>query len=465
MSVSQRTYTSCAITDLDRFVFGRCPHPLTVGHGLEIGAGTVHPELNFTLPPMPIDKSTMPQVRSEYAAMIEDACARAVALRVPGMVVEFELLPELTEEPQWGAEVTAILRETLDRYHDHHGLVSALRVTPNDIREFVRPPLMRSGERWERMLESFDRCAAAGAHMLAIESTGGKELHDDALIAADLPAAVFALGLLAPRDMALLWDRIVSIATDHGVTASGDSACAFANTAMVLAETRHIPRVWAALIRVMSVERSLVAYERGAVGPSKDCAYEGPYIKAITGFPIALEGAEAACAHLSPLGNIARATADLWSNESVANIKLLGGMAPTVSLEQLAYATRLMNAAGAAGRELELRDLFVASDAALDPQAHVLRPEVVLELAGQIVAEPTPYRRVRRAALATLVSLRTAHETGALSLSRPEIGWLGRLAAAADELPEDEGVFLETMLASVDHSKVRLDEYDLGGGS
>jgi methanol--5-hydroxybenzimidazolylcobamide Co-methyltransferase len=464
MTVARRTYSSCAITDLGRFVFGRCPHPLTVGHGLEIGAGTVYPELNFTLPPLQIDKSTMPRVRSEYAAVIDDACARAVALQVPGLVVEFELLPELTEEPEWGAEVTAILRESLDRYHDRHGLISALRVTPNDIREFVRPPLMRSGEKWERMLESFDRCAAAGADMLAIESTGGKELHDDALIAADLPAAVFALGVLAPRDMASLWDRIVSIAADHGATASGDSACAFANTAMVLAETRHIPRVWAALIRVMSVARSLVAYERGALGPSKDCAYEGPYIKAITGFPIALEGSEAACAHLSPLGNIARATADLWSNESVANVKLLGGMAPTVSLEQLAYATRLMNAATEAGRELELRDLFVASDASLDPQAHVLRPDVVLELAGQLVEEPTPYRRVRRAALATLMSLRAAHEAGALSLPRPEIGWLDRLSAAADELPEDEEKFLEAMLATVDHGKVRLDDYDLGAG-
>ena len=48
------------------------------------------------------------------------------------------------------------------------------------------------------MIESFERCASAGADMLAIESTGGKELHDDALIAADLPAAVLALGVLAP---------------------------------------------------------------------------------------------------------------------------------------------------------------------------------------------------------------------------------------------------------------------------
>jgi methanol---5-hydroxybenzimidazolylcobamide Co-methyltransferase len=461
MPVTHRTYTRLAISDLDQFVFGRCPHPLTVGHGLEIGAGTVHPELNFTLPPMSISAATMPEVRSQYAQMIDDACARAVGLQLPGLVVEFELLPKLTEEPRWGAEVTAILREALDRYHDRHGLASALRVTPNDLREFVRPPLMRSGEKWERMVESFEQCAAAGADLLAIESTGGKELHDDALIAADLPAAVLALGVLAPRDMAFLWDRIVQVAADHGSLASGDTACGFANTAMVLAEMRHIPRVWAAVIRVMAVARSLVAFERGAVGPSKDCAYEGPYIKAITGAPIAMEGAEAACAHFSPLGNIAKATADLWSNESVANVKLLGGMAPTVSLEQLTYASRLMNAATAGGRELELRDMFVASDASLDPQAYILRPDVVLELAEEIVAEQTPYLRVRRAAVSTLGVLRRADQAGWCSLPKREASWLARLAAAAEELPDDEATFVEQTLTRVKLANVRLEDYEL----
>jgi len=158
----------------------------------------------------------------------------------------------------------------------------------------------------------------------------------------------------------------------------------------------------------MTVARSLVAYERGAVGPGKDCAYENVYLKAITGYPMALEGAEAACAHLSPIGNIAKATADLWSNESVQNIKLLGGMAPTVSLEQPADATRLMNVARSQGKATELRDWFVASDAALDPQAHGLRPDVALKLAARIVAEPTAYRRVRRAALVALEELRAA---------------------------------------------------------
>jgi methanol---5-hydroxybenzimidazolylcobamide Co-methyltransferase len=145
----------------------------------------------------------------------------------------------------------------------------------------------------------------------------------------------------------------------------------------------------------------------------------------------------------------------------VANVKLLGGMAPTVSVEQLAYACRLMNAAAAAGRELELRDLLVASDAALDPQAHVLRPDVVLELAAEIVAEPSPYRRVRRATVATLESLRRAHAAGELTLPAREVSWLERLSSAADELPEDEDPFVRETLARVELSKVRLEEYEL----
>ena len=463
MGTTSSSYRELAIPDLELFVFGRCPRPVSVRE-LTIGGGTVYPELNFTLPPMSITAQTMNDVEAQYAEMVDEALTRAAALHVPGLVVEFELLPDLTETPEWGARVTAILREALDRHHQSDGLAGALRVTPNDIREFIRPPLMRRGEKWERMLRSFELCAQAGADLLAIESTGGKEINDDALVAGDLPLAVLALGVLAPRDMAFLWDVIVEIAERNGCVASGDSACGFANTAMVLADMRHVPRVWAATIRVMSVARSLVAFERGAIGPSKDCAYEGPYLKAITGCPIALEGAAAAVAHLSPIGNIAQATADLWSNESVANIKLLGGMAPTVSMEQLAYATRLMNAATAAGQALQLRDLLVSSDASLDPQAHVLRPDVVLELSAEIIAEATPYRRVRRAAIATLASLRAATAGGVLELGRGELRWLDRLSAAAEALPDDEEAFIAQALPLVDSAKVRLEEYELEPG-
>jgi methanol---5-hydroxybenzimidazolylcobamide Co-methyltransferase len=456
-------YNHLAIEHPDDLIFGHSPRPLKLANGLVIGGGIVYPELNFTLPAMRIAADTIPEIHEQYSQIIENACARAVDLHLEGLVVEFELLPEMTRTPEWGAEITAILRRTLDRFAQSDGLKSALRVTPNDIREFERPPHMRSGPLWDDMVRCFELCAQAGADLLSIESTGGKEIHDDAILYADLPMVAFALGVLGARDMTFLWDMIVRVAKQNGAVPAGDTACGFANTAMVLAETRHIPRVWAALIRVMSVARSLVAYERGAVGPSKDCAYEGPYIKAITGYPISLEGAEAAVAHASPVGNITKAAADLWSNESVQNVRLLGGAAPTISLEQLAYAARLMNTASAAGSQtaLMLRNLFVDSDTHYDPQAYVLRPDVVVDLAGEMIAEATPYRRVRRAALTTLERLRKAHADGHFQLSPLEVAWLDRLSAQAERLPEAEEVFVEQMTELLDPQKVRLDQYEL----
>jgi methanol---5-hydroxybenzimidazolylcobamide Co-methyltransferase len=456
-------YTQPAINNLDDFIFGVSPNPVELKNGLSIGGGQVYPELNFTLPSMEVKADTMPEVEAQYLQMITEACTRAVELHAPGLVVEFELLPDLTTEPEWGASITRILRETLDETQAKHGLPVGLRVTPNDVREFERPQLTRQGHFVDQMFKSFELCAAAGADMLSIESTGGKEVHDDAILQGDLPMSVFALGVLASRDMAFLWERIVAISSSYGVVPAGDSACGFANTAMVLAENRYIPRVWSAVIRVMSVARSLVAFEQGALGPSKDCAYEGVYLKAITGCPIALEGAEAACAHLSPIGNITKAVPDLWSNESVQNLKLLGAMAPTVSVEQLIYATRLMNVASSKGRHaaLTLRDWMTDSDAKYDPQAYMLRPDVVLSLASEIIAESTPYLRTRRAALATLDCLRTAAVSGALSYNRMEQRWLDRLSGLADELPEDEDEFIAAMLPQIDPGKVRLDQYEL----
>ncbi len=458
-----KSYSTLAINNSDDLVFGKSPNPVAVRNGLVIGGGQVHPELNFTLPAMEITRDTMPEVQRHYAEMIDGACRRAADLHLPALVVEFELLPPLTLEPQWGADITEILRQRLDTLQTEHGIKVALRVTPNDIREFDRPPRMRSGQYVDKMFESFELCARAGADFLAIESTGGKELHDEAIVTGDLPMSAFALAILGCRDMAFLWDRIVEIGCRTGTIPSGDSACGFGNTAMVLAEQRQVPKVWAATIRVMSVARSLVAHERGAVGPGKDCAYEAVYLKAITGCPTALEGAEAACAHLSPIGNIAKAAADLWSNESVQNVKLLSAMAPTVSLEQLAYATRLMNVASLEGAEsaLKLRDWFVKSDDGFDPQAYVLRPDVVVKLSSEIVKESTPYLRTRRAAITTLDLLRRAHGEGAFPLAKNELRWLDKLSKAAEALPVDEAEFIACLRSRIDPSKVRLDEYGL----
>src|SRR5208282_3893738 len=401
-------YTSLAIDDPIELTFGIAPKPLTTRSGMVIGGGMVYPELNFTLPPITIDANGMAEVRRNYREIIEGALGRAAELNAPGVVIEFETLPPMTEHPEWGLEIVHILLDGMDKAKSSSGLKSVLRMTPNDNREFERPPLMRRGRYWEAMLQLFEGSAAAGAELLSIESVGGKELHDEALVNGDLAASIFSLCILGARDMRFLWTHLNEIAKKHGVFCAGDTACGFGNTAMVLAEQKMIPRVFAAVIRAVTAVRSLVAYECGAVGPGKDCGYENPILKAITGFPMAMEGKTSACAHLSPMGNIAAAACDTWSNESVQNIKLLGGMAPTCYVEQLIYDCRLMNAALADGRDaaLQYRKWMIDSDAVLDPQAYVLTPESSIAIAKAIVAAPDYYSAGKAAALTAIHLLR-----------------------------------------------------------
>ncbi|MHB8521842.1 MAG: methyltransferase MtaB domain-containing protein [Limisphaerales bacterium] len=457
------TGSATAIASLDDFVFGQAPRPVSCGRGVEIGRGTVIPEINFTLPPIDINETTWPDIRHQYREMIDGVCQRAVDLEVPALLVEFETLPPMTVNPAWGLEITALLAERLRHYHEKHGLKNALRLTPNDNRDHERPALMRRGVYWAQMREVFRGAAGAGADLLAIESTGGKEISDEALMNADLRALVFALGVLAPRDMEFLWRELVAVCNQSGIVPSGDTACGFANTAMVLAQQKLVPRVLAAVVRVASVPRSLVAYEMGALGPSKDCAYEGPYLKAITGVPISMEGRTAACAHLSPVGNIAQAVCDCWSNESVQNVRLLSTNAPTVSLEQLAYDCRLLNTASShsTADARRLRDWLAESDARLDPQAHVLRPDVVLRLARQIMEETTPYRRTRRAVALTLDELSRAHREDGLKIPNRELPWLDKLKRQSDALPDKEETLIEEMLQKVDRTRFLPAEYGL----
>jgi hypothetical protein len=317
---------------------------------------------------------------------------------------------------------------------------------------------MRSGPLFESMGATFEGCAAAGAELLSIESVGGKEVHDDALMMCDLRGVLFGLCVLGVRDMRLLWTELARIARRHGVHAAGDTACGFANTAMVLAEQKMIPRVFAAVVRAVSAVRTLVGYECGAVGPGKDCGYENPILKAITGFPMAMEGKTAACAHLSPLGNIAAATCDTWSNESVQNIKLLGGMAPTCYLEQLIYDCRLMNEALADGREAALlyRKWMIASDVFRDPQAYVISPDSAVTIAQAIVAAPDHFQAGQAAARAALSLIRQGHRDGSLKLVSREVPWLDRIERMLDTVPADETTFVAQMLGELDRYRAHL---------
>ena len=185
------TFHQLAIPRPANLIFGVAPKPLLTRRGLLIGGGCVYPELNFTLPPMFVDQTTLPEVRGHYRQIITGALQRAVELEAPGLVVEFETLPPMTENPAWGIELTRILLDAMAEAHAKQGLKSVLRITPNDTREMDRPPRMRSGPLYEAMLATFDGCAAAGAELLSIESVGGKEVHDEALMMGDIEGVLF----------------------------------------------------------------------------------------------------------------------------------------------------------------------------------------------------------------------------------------------------------------------------------
>lgn len=457
-------FTSTAYQTLDEFVYARAKRPVALNNGMVIGGGTLYPEINFTLPPMAIEQATMPEVLRQYREIITGVCERARELGCPGFVAEIETLPPMTFHPDWGVEVCRAVVEITKEYAERCGVKSAVRITPNDIREGGELEHMWHGRHWDGMLETFEGCARAGADFLAIESVGGKETHDEAVLYCDIAKSIFALSVLGCADMRRLWTEISAVAERTRTIASGDTACGFANTAMVLADRRYIPRVFAATVRVVSAVRSLVAIECGAQGPHKDCGYEGVYVKAITGTPIAMEGRTSACAHLSPVGNVAACLADLWSNESIQNIKLLGGMAPTVAFEQLVYDCRLMNTASARGQDtaLLLRNILADSDSALDPQAYVLRPDVVLEISKEIVNEEGDYRRAKRAAALALEKIDAAHKEGILALDEKELQWLERMGGEVDDLPDDVGAFTEEMLPLCE--KLRPERYDLAAG-
>jgi methanol--5-hydroxybenzimidazolylcobamide Co-methyltransferase len=68
-------------------------------------------------------------------------------------------------------------------------------------------------------------------------------------------------------------------------------------------------------------------------------------------------------------------------------------MAPTTSFEQLAYDCRLLNTASERDGDtaLLLRDLHADSDSKYDPQAWVLRPDVVLDISKELVKQEGNY--------------------------------------------------------------------------
>lgn len=456
-------FKELTIKKAEDLFFGTATFPVITPRGLVIGGGKVYPELNFTLPTMSINKKDITDVRNHYKEIVSGALERALHLYSDGVVLEFETLIEMTQVPEIGIELIKTMNEICEKFYNSYGLKSEIRLTPNDIREFEKPPRQRTTRLLDPMLELFERGAEAGGNLLSIETTGGKEISDDALMMCDMKQFIFSQAVLGVRDMKMIWRKIVDIANKTGKIPGGDTACGFGNTAMVLAEKKYIPKVFAAIARIATVVRTIVAIEEGARGPDKDCGYEGPFLKAITGTPISMEGKTSACAHFSPVGNIAAACADLWSNESVQNVKLLAGMAPSVYMEQLQYDTRLMNEAVKGGKSdiLQLQKLFVNSDNYFDPQAFILAPCNVIEISKAIVSGENYIDAAKRGCMKGLQLIENAILNGNILHDEKEDIWIEMLKSDIASISINESEFVEQILPTIDESKILLMEYGL----
>lgn len=439
-----------AYSNPEEMMFGSAKKPVITRGGLTIGGGLVIPEI--VSHPRPGSEQTIKILLREFERANGDALERCVVVGHPAIVLENEHVFQMTHNPEWGMKIAAQTTGQIKEYHERYGLQAAYRSTIADTR---RPEMvdMRNSEQMTGMLESFDLCAQY-ADIISIESMGGKELSDYCLIRNDLTGLLFAQAVLGGRDMQWLWPQIIEIARRHDCIAGGDTDCAQANTAMFMAGgfiSKDIPHTLAALCRAFSVSRSLVAYECGATGPGKNCAYENPIIKAIIGVPISTEGKTSACAHMGLCGNVMAATCDLWSNEAVEYHEMFGGSTSAVFAEMLGYDVAAMNAAVALGYQKEYQACLINSDRYRSPQSFILCPDNAWAIGKAMVENNgSLYARARAAAMTSAAlmladaALRfTAFEKDSL------LGYIKELEA----LPDKEEDFIDLCLAR--YSKVK----------
>ena len=413
-------------------MFGSSKTPLTYGLGLSVGDGKVVPEVKYALKPG--FERDLDLLVGEYAKVTLSVMERAVGLGIQAVQLETEFVEPTVLNGGWGSTIARAQKELLSKYHSEHGIKTALRGTVADVRRFKEG--LRAGEHLEKMTASFASIGEAGADLLSIESRGGQEVFSYSLIRNDFQGMLFALSELAPRDVRFLWRQIVQYS--GSAQPAGDTACALANSAMVLAgglRGRKVSHVLSAVVRAMSAVRTLACYEEGACGPGKDCAYENVIVKAVTGLPMSMEGKTSAMAHSSLVGNVAAAACDLWSNETIVFDDAFGGKTSAVILEMLGYDVSIMNQSIAEGTNGILRGLYVNSDKYRDPQALVLSPECAFEVATAIVSARTDYERTVAAAKKALESIERFKQE--LRLPEPELRYLAKLRAFFDSVPEE----------------------------
>ena len=448
-----KNFTKMEYGSADEMVFGDAKYPLSYGLGLKVGAGFVSPEINFA--PRPGSEKNPETLTKEYVEYItKDIMNRAVTLGFPSLQLENEWIHQMGNNPQkYAKPVVAGQKAVMQKFHDEYGVACAIRHTVADPRlaeQGLRPGMDKVHSYPEKTIDSLEVAAENGADVLSIESMGGKEVADYAIVRQDIRGWLFGIGYLGSIDMAWLWPQIVDIAKKNKIVPGGDTNCAGANTSMFMAGgylDKDIPRTFSAVTRAIASARTLVAIEAGATGPDKDCGYEGPILKAISGRPSAQEGKGAQDAHADLMGNLIAQVCDLWSNESVEYHPEFGGSSVQCWLGVIGYEAALMNAAKQMKQDKVLRDLYTTSDRFRCPEAFVISYDNAYRVGEAIVAEgKSYYLRAKAAGLKAAELIQASNEKGKLKLSKEEKDCLNRILTDLNSLPSEEGKFVDWAL-------------------
>ena len=451
--MASKKFTKMEYGSADEMVFGDAKYPLSYGLGLKVGAGAVIPEINFA--PRPGSEKSPESLTKEYCEYItKDIMNRAVTLGFPAVQLENEWISQMGNNPSKFAKPVVVGQKAImQKFHDDYGIACAIRHTVADQREAdagLRFGMDKVHSYPEKCIESLEVAAENGADVLSIESVGGKEISDHAIVRQDIRGWLFGIGYLGSIDMAWLWPQIVDIAKKNKIVPGGDTNCAGANTSMFMAGgylDKDIPRTFSAVTRAIASARTLVAIEAGATGPDKDCGYEGPILKAISGRPSAQEGKGAQDAHADLMGNLIAQVCDLWSNESVEYHPEFGGSSVQCWLGVIGYEAALMNAAKQMKQDKVLRDVYVASDRFRSPEAFILSYDNAYKIGQAIVGEGNNYYlRARAAGLKACELIQESNQKGKLKLSSTEKDSLNRMITDLNSLPTEEGKFVDWAL-------------------
>jgi len=443
-----KRYTKMEYASADDMVFGRALHPVSYGFGLKLGAGKVVPEINYA--PRPGTEKDPEKLRKEYVDYItKDILDRAVTVGFPDVQLETEWVSQMNQV-KLSAPVVAGQKAMCEKYHEEYGLNCGVRQTIPDQREAdhgLRPGVDKLHAYPEKLFECAEIACENGADNLSCETVGGKEFADYAVTNGNIVAFLFGVGYLGTIDMTYVWQEFAAIAKKHKCIAGGDTNCSGANVAMFMAggmQDNDVQRTFSAVTRCISAARTLAAWESGAIGPDKDCGYEGPIVKSIAGKPTAQEGKNCQCAHCDLQGNLIAQCCDLWSNESVEYHPEFGGTSVQCWFGSIGYEAALMNTALQMKQEKTLRDLYMFADRTRGPEAYVLAYDHAFEVGKAIAAEGEHlYNRSLAAGLTGAKIVLKGYETKELALTNKQLDTLKDIIKKFEALPTEEHKFVE----------------------